>query len=31
MNFQPGSIYHVYNQGNNKEPLFSIEKTISIF
>lgn len=22
MNFQPGSIYHVYNQGNNKEPLF---------
>jgi len=22
MNFQSGSIYHVYNQGNNKEPIF---------
>lgn len=22
MNFQPGHIYHVYNQGNNKQDLF---------
>lgn len=31
MNFQPGSIYHVYNQGNNQQLIFFTRKNYLFF
>jgi REP element-mobilizing transposase RayT len=31
MNFTPDNLYHVYNQGNNQQPIFTIEEDYYIF
>jgi REP element-mobilizing transposase RayT len=31
MNFTPGNLYHVYNQGNNKQIIFSCDEDYLIF
>jgi REP element-mobilizing transposase RayT len=31
MNFVPDNLYHVYNQGNNKQPIFSVNEEYLIF
>jgi putative transposase len=31
MNFSPDSIYHIYNRGNDKQPIFFLEENYSFF
>lgn len=31
MNFVPDNLYHVYNQGNNKQPIFSVNEDYLMF